>query len=298
MSFRVTVAQQAEQLVGFENMTFPAFARLLTQVGSDPTVVAVTAHQDDVPAGLALAQLLPEKGDAVLRSIFVQPEFRRQGLALQLLTEIEQFLRDLLVGRVVGSYARNPAVDGLLLRAGWIPPQPSMFLFHVPMDGFRAFAASPLMRPTTLGPGQEIVPWGQITPQDHAGIQEAIERFEVAPGLQPRSELDTLNHDLSLVFKVDGTVYSWLLIHNLSPVRIRVTSLYARPDNPAKGIAMRLVVEMVRKRCALVQDQPETEVTWGCPAAEPMAAFSLRRLVPLVPGISVRETLTTGKPLS
>jgi GNAT superfamily N-acetyltransferase len=296
-AFRVAVAQSAGELVGFEAMTFPTYAGLLQQIGTTPTLLAVVARAGEVPAGLALTQITPETGQAVLRSVFTPAELRRRGIALALLARTEQALADRGVGRVTGTYATNSAVDVLLTRSGWDEPKLSMYLFHVGQAAAATMEQSPLFRDTVLSPGQEIVPWGSLSAEDRAASADLIDRFDIPRGLTPAAEADRLDPSLSLVLRIDGEIFGWMLIHRLTPQRVRFSGLYIRPDCPVKGLGIRLMIESLRRYIADIRERPTDDATWGCYADIPMAGFCIRRLLPHLPGTTVTQTWASGKDL-
>lgn len=294
---QIRLAENATDVIGFESMTFPMFAPLLQRIGVDPRFVAAIAQSNQQPLGLALAEVVSSGEEGLIRSIYVEPSARRKGVALELLRTVERRLQDQGVKQVTGSYAKNPVVEGLLARDGWVPPQPSMYLFHVNKAGMEAMEHSPVYREANLGPGQEIVSWKDLTPEDHAAIAEAVVRFHVPTGLTAATEPHLIDPELSLALRIDGMVYVWLLVHRTGPERRRYTGLYARPDSPVKGLAIRLVFESLRRRLIEIRNLPDADATWGCPANMPMAGFCLRRLVPYLPGIKVTETMLSGKML-
>jgi hypothetical protein len=294
---RVVVAQSASELVGFESMTFPTYAGLLQQIGTTPTLLAVVARVGEVLAGLALTQIMPETEQAVLRSLFTPVELRRRGIARALLARTEQALVDLSVGRVTGTYATNPAIDALLTRSGWDEPKPSMYLFHVGQVAAATMEQSPLFRDTVLAPGQEIVPWGDLSAEDRAASADLVVRFDIPPGLTPAAEADRLDPSLSLVLRIDGEIFGWMLVHRLTPLRVRYSGLYIRPDCPVMGLGIRLVIESLRRYIAHIRERPTDDATWGCYANIPMAGFCVRRLLPHLPGTTVTQTWASGKDL-
>jgi GNAT superfamily N-acetyltransferase len=293
----VAVARQASDLAGFESMTFPAYAPLLQRVGLDPLVVAVVARAGNEPAGLALAQLHPETSRALVRSLFTSPTLRRRGIAAALLARLESFARELGTNRITASYATNPAVDALLTRANWEEPEPSMYLFRAARSALETLEQAPFLRETVLAPGQEIVPWGDLSADDRTAIDASVVRWNVPGGLAPASDAARLDPSLSLVLRIDGEIYAWLLIHRTGPERVRYSALYARPDCPVKGLGVRLLVEALRRHVAQVRAVPDADATWGCHADMPMAGFCLRRILPHLPGTIVTETWMSGKDL-
>jgi GNAT superfamily N-acetyltransferase len=297
--YRIFVGTSAEQMAGYREMTYPAHAGLLDQVGQDPTVLAVAAETDE-PAGLALLEIGVPK--AVLRSIYVVGPLRRRGIGLALLERVEAELRQRGVNFYGGGYPRNSdaaPVEGLLKRAGWNAPTLDMYLFRVHSatvsPGIRT---APWFRPTEVADGTEFIPYSAMSPADLAAIDQIMVRFNAPGGLRPSSYPgEPLDADLSLVLKINQEIFGWSVCHRMNKNWVRFTSTYIRPDCPLKGLGVRMAVETIRAYMIESEGNPEAIATWGVPAHLPMAAFQLRRFVPYMTGIVVTELWGCSKNL-
>jgi hypothetical protein len=286
-------------MAGYRVMTYPAFAPLLDRVGQDPTVLAIIAEADE-PAGLVLAEV--GLTGAVVRSVFVAPQFRRRGIGMALLEGMEAELRRRGVMHFGGGYARNidsGPIEGLLAKAAWEEPILRMYLFRVNLaTAAPGVRKAPWFRSTSLEPGTEMIPYSEVGPDDLAAFDQIMERFNVPGGLHPTCSDEPVETDLSLVLKINQELFGWSVCHRLAPNWVRFTSTYIRPDCPVKGLGIRMLVETIRRYITRDEGNPEAIVSWGCPAHLPMAGFQLRQFVPHFPGIVVTQIWERGKHLS
>ncbi len=180
-------------------MTFPAYqhllslrpaVRLLTE-GGGPVVqpVALVARSVESLVGLALADRPVDGGleTAELLSLFVDPPWRRRGVATALVEGMEDALRSRGATSLAASYMTGKPSVAVLERIwrtrGWTTPALRSVAVRFTLQ---EAMATPWYGRMNLRPaGAEVVSWTDVAPAEHLHIRESHERSPwVASGLE------------------------------------------------------------------------------------------------------------------
>jgi GNAT superfamily N-acetyltransferase len=227
--------------VFFGGMTFESYRHLLAGEPPGCRVVAVGAYHQDEPIGLALSVFPADQGAEVL-SLFCNEPHRRKGVGDALMAATLEQLRAAGCPSAFARYntglASAPAIERLLAKHGWSPPQMRMLLCKADEGVMKApFFHPPLFaRIQRSFAGAEIFPWPQLTEEDRQSIlRRQAESPWIPEDLVPfrhEANLEPLN---SIGLRIHGEVVGWLITHRLSPTVIRYTCSYVRRDYAQHG---------------------------------------------------------------
>ncbi|CAK0741977.1 N-acetyltransferase domain-containing protein [Gammaproteobacteria bacterium] len=266
---------------GYYTFTFPALRYLLDRLDGDEVFAIGAEDTVGAPVGLALGRVAASKTEfrqAELMSIYVIPGMRRRGVGTHLLDTFTVHCRVLGLARIRITYmtgqASTPALEAILARAGWTPPETRMLVVQATLDSIRH---APWIRVLPLPKGTQIVPWVDLTASDRATLAESQNTQPWIP-----HDLYPFNHEAgcepttSLALKEDGHVVGWVINHRVGRV-LRYTCAFMHPRRQRKCRILLLYNEAVSR---MPQAGFDTGI-WTVPTWHPdHAAFARRWMVP------------------
>ncbi|MCP4306200.1 MAG: GNAT family N-acetyltransferase [bacterium] len=261
---------------GFRTLTFPA---LKHRLDFDPThglTLAVGARSGDRPCGLIMASVDRPSQTAEILSVFVSADRRRCGIASGLLWELESQARDQALRKLTANFrsdvAARPALDALVRRHGFSPPEPHSLLVQVTAG---QALETPWLRPRKLPQGYEIIRWTEV-PQ---GVRDALasrdERYDwILPALHPlRFEHDCEAHT-SLALLRGGELRAWCINHRVGGA-LRFSCNFAHPEQQR----LALITQLWRQAALLMQARGWQDAIWTVSVDQPrMFAFAKRHM--------------------
>ncbi|MCH2171887.1 GNAT family N-acetyltransferase [Myxococcota bacterium] len=286
----------AYSAVEYAEMTFPAYrATLLRRIRSE-NVVACGAKLEGTPVGLALVENLDGQ-DPTLRSIYVDPDHRRQNLATKLISSIEEisFSRGWKSIRAVFMEGIEQRTDlrRLIAKQNWSEPA---LRHHVIRISLEDIMKSPWMqRRRPLPPDFQVFPWKDLTSEEIDSLQNdhrekawpdsQVFPFRYGPKFEPNT---------SFGVRFQGRVVGWVVNHVYNSNTLRFTCSFLREDLQKLGRLVELYARSVdRMKSSTNFERGILTVPVEYPA---MVAFARRHLMPFAD--EIRETLGTQKTLS
>lgn len=295
MGVELTPLTDRTAAVPFAGMTYPHYIPTLLGVTPDGPVVAIGATDRD-PCGLVLAEL---HGDhAQLRSVLVKATHRNRGIGSMLVTAVEASLRARGAAGVSGTYPAGkdatPAVERTLAKCGWDAPQPSMYLFTLPIETAAAPRTAAWLQPREWPTGFDLVRWPDVPPEafDEAALR--VESGEVPAIVSPFLDPDAIVPEYSFALMSGGRMAAWSVIHRVNGV-YRCTALYADPKAVPPGVGIQLLGRTYWQWLGLVDGGDRSPVSFGIHAANPFLRVFQRRVLPSMPGHGVTVTMACGK---
>jgi GNAT superfamily N-acetyltransferase len=271
-------------------LTFPYYRPLLLDARHRPRVVALGLLRGDEPVGLGLVEIVP--GDAAcLRSVYVAPDLRRRGHAGELLERLEAATRERGEAELRGVYMTGepnvPAIEGLLAKQGWDPPQLRMYLLR---SNLESIDRARWMRRHRLGSEFEIFLWKDLTGAERDALLARQATHPVSREVFPFSFSPEIEPHTSLGVRRGGEVVGWVVNHRYDDRTVRFTASHMRDEYQKLGGLIAAYAESI-DRCRPVGF---TDAIWTVPVEFPrMVAFARRALFPYA--ISIRETRGSRK---
>jgi hypothetical protein len=277
-------------------MTFPHYRPLLE--ASSWGTVALAAHVEREPVGLALAEIDSARAAARLQSLYVVEAQRRNGIAARLIAELEEELRQRGYSRVEAVYATGgssvPALERLIAQFGWAPPIPRSLIIKCSQPELLADERHRAMG--ELEPPFSICAWHEVTAEEREQIRQSQrETAWIPPGLNPFDNEEGADLRTSVALRHGDEVVGWVINHELDPETSRATCAWIREDLQRTPTGLPLVamaLESIRRRLAVGQRY----VIWVVNFTQPkMARFTKRVYGPFA--VSMQETRYTEKAL-
>jgi len=279
----------AESAAPFGEMTFPLYREYLSGLASGAPNVAAAAWTGDEPAGLALGCLRRSRRcDAEVLSLFVHAEERNRGIGTALLTRVEQALRDrgaTLAGAVYMTGRPDvAALERVLEKRGWSSPRLRMLV----CEADPATLAAPWLRRRRVSPGWSMVSWADVTEEQRRSLLESQAAEAWIPAdLVPFDHEAAGDPETSVALLREDRVVGWLITHRLSPLLVRYTCSFLRPDLQRTGTLLSLYGEAAARQAAV--QNGSGRAIWTVPVQhEAMVRFVRRRMAPFLR--SLRET--------
>ena len=280
-------ALTAEMAPRYAALTYPRFRGLLTQLAQyEDSTIAVGGSLFGQPVGLALAQLCPHCQAAHVHSLFVQPAYRNQGIGAALLTRLEEAVAQRAYDRMhieyPAAHAETPALEQVLVRCGWQPPQRTFLRCAVEgKPAVEAFINAPWMQMPLLPDGFELFAWNDLDLNERQLIErQRLTEFDEHDAAQA---VDDYSFDplTSVGLRYRGDVVGWMLTTRIAPKRVLYDWLAFKPQLRGRGYGMALVIAAIQREYAL--DGSEMVGLWRTRLDNlPMMRIINRRLRPYI----------------
>jgi GNAT superfamily N-acetyltransferase len=229
-------------------LTYPRFRRLLEQFDQfQDSTVAVGYHLLGEPAGLGLAQLCPDCQAAHVHSLFVRPAYRWRGLGTALLARVEQEVAQREYDRVSMEYpadhAETPALEHVLAKCGWQPPQRTFLRCAVlGKPAVDALMAAPWMQSPQLPAGFELFAWNDLSLDERQQIERQRVAEQDGHSADPAVDDHPFEPLISIGLRYHGEVVGWMLTRRTAPGRVLYDWLAFKPQLRGRGYGLALVL--------------------------------------------------------
>jgi GNAT superfamily N-acetyltransferase len=232
----------------YQPFTFSLFRPMLEALKPGDSIIAIAASDSNKPIGLALAQILPQSNSALVFSIFVEPNYRCQGIGTELLTYLEKELisQGCTSAKLIYTSGQptTVALERLLQKRNWTPPVPRMLVCQSTID---KIINAPWMKKTEIPDCYSIFPWEEITQAERLALEKQQEISPWIPTtLIPFKHEEKLEPINSLGLRYQGQVVGWMITHRIAPNTIRYTCGFMRPDLQKMARFIPLLVKAIQ----------------------------------------------------
>lgn len=209
-------------------------------------LTVVEAKLENELRGVALIQFNVNNRTGELFSLFVQEEYRRQGIGTSLFKSFE----DLLLkegSRALGfQYNKEDplsiAIDKILANQDWPPAK--VYLIRCLFDVYQ-FNPPWFQKTYKLAKGLKSSPWKKIRAPEKAHIKNFWEQGTFMPYLYPFNEEKTIDPINSLILRHKHQLIGWMITNRIDNKTIRYTSLYIDREYMLKGYAIILLMQAI-----------------------------------------------------
>ena len=238
----------AKAAAQYRSMTFPAFQGLLNFNSADVAPLAIGTLQNEAPAGLALLVTNPSAAEAELLSIFVSPQLRRNGIALELMQRTLAYCKKQNIQKISATYMSGQdstqTLENIFKKTGWALPQTRMLVVRCSLDSIKS---APWLNRYELPKGYEVLPWAQVTSAEREALRVSnLEKPWIAPDLVPFDFEENYEPVTSVALRVNGAIVGWCLNHVVDGI-LRFTCSFLRRDLQRLGRIVLLYSDSVSR---------------------------------------------------
>ncbi len=274
----------ADEGILFTGLTYNRYKHLVKyEKENRQGFYSIGAWINSTPAGLALCeQISPERTE--LRSIFVLPENREQGVGTSLLAnaENEAVKRGC---RIFDALFQDQGLDAevmprLLAGSGYSSPTFTALICRSLNQG--KILTAPFLKKSLLPPSCELFFWKDISNQERAFIKNKQKQTPWYPELlSPFSNEQEIEYLNSLGLRYRGEIAGWVITHRISAKTIRYTTSFVREDLQQYGFAAPLLIEAIKIHLASPESATATDASFIIPAQfSGMITFAKKRMLP------------------
>lgn len=244
---------------------------------------------DGIPAGLALCEQVSSE-QIELRSLFVLPKYRNQGIATVLLAsaEKEAIKRGCKTFSILFQDQGKGAeiMPHLLDRSGYSPPQFSALICRSLNQG--KILTAPFLKKSLLPPSCELFLWRTLSRKERDIIKDKQKKTPWYPELlSPFSNEEEIEYLNSLGLRYRGEIAGWVITHRISKKTIRYTTSFVREDLQQYGFAAPLLIEAIKLHLSSPESTVATDASFIIPAQfGGMIAFAKKRMLPYMEEIA------------
>ncbi len=239
-----SISQNREK---YQRLTYPRYSPVLDNL-QDSRYIAISAEYNQEILGLAIGEIDYKQNIGQVLSLFVIPEYRRQGIGNELLIALETEIRGKNCQQIDLIYIPNKtviALEKILQKNGWSEPKARMLIGLGERETIKNMPWLSLDQ--KLPPGYEIFPWRELTSKERKTIQELQKKSPWYPDiLSPFSEEDIIEPINSLGLRYNHQVVGWMITHRISENTIRYTALFVREELQSIGRGIALVARAIK----------------------------------------------------
>ena len=226
-------------------MTYPYLMPRLNAGGSHALHFGATV--DGRPVGLLMAARSASGRSGKLDSVFVEPAFRRRGIAGKLMEHLNQECRFHGVQEMEATWVdesdRTMMAGGLLEGSGWTTPRPSAIVCRgrkriLSMDLVEHLTSrfGTRHRRHSLPEHWSIERWVDISSEVREELEERGSREGWLPqDVKPSRHDRNIEPDVSLAALENGRIMGWVLVQHRVPEWLTVGSSFMEPNHARQG---------------------------------------------------------------
>lgn len=160
----------------YQRLTYPRYRPILDNL-QDSRYIAISAEDNQEILGLAIGEIDYQQNIGEVLSLFVVPEYRRQGIGNELFVELETEIKAKNCRQIDLIYIPNQtviALEKILHKNAWSKPKFRMLIGLGNPKNMKNVTWLNLDR--KLPQGYEIFPWRELTSKERKTIQELQEK--------------------------------------------------------------------------------------------------------------------------
>ncbi len=268
-----------DELLQFSGLTHPNLRPLIHSPYPKQNHFIYAATYFDRPIGLILAHILKPKLEATLLSLYVDPLFRRRGIATKLLSNFENVMKKFSLHKVHLRFFCEESfptyLESFLRHVKWPSPKLHNLYYGGPIMNLKQAA---WVKRYSLPQQYRIIPWSEITHADREKIRfHQEDTLWYPPALDPfytESKLEPLN---TLCLRDQDEIIGWVMTEKLSLDTIRYHSLFIRKDLEKRAYGVYLLAEALMRQ---LESPIPFAIFETLASNERMIQFTKKRLMP------------------
>jgi GNAT superfamily N-acetyltransferase len=256
--YEFTLLENPAQAQGYKTLTFAYYHFLLQKLAPDADIVALGICQENEPVGLAVSVYSEDKEKsqkyADVKSLYIKPEHRCQGLGTKLLQKLEFELQQRGCNNIRLNHTENPSteiINSLLVKQGWKAPENTAILVYCSAEKVKTAPSPHLIERAAefrkkLSPKYKIFPWTELQESQREAIQERMKTDNLWLKFNPFVGGNLIDTISSYGVRYEGQVIGWSISHNMIPNQTTFAEMFVTPECPLRPrIALPLMAQAI-----------------------------------------------------
>lgn len=241
-----------DSITSYLGFTFPKYQNEICENFSSLNYIAIGANHGFLPIGLILAKV--ENKRAHLLSIFVDPDYRNQGIGNALYKKLERELKSCDIQEIYLEYMKEkkttPYLEKILKNNKFQEPRLNMtFLYFNHADIIKP----PWVSKFTLPTKYEIFKLQEMTSKDKDHYNSIISQKSFPKELKIAEDFQ-LCKETSFGLRVHGEFIGWMTTHFINDDLLRYSCLYVIKEYLPKGASIGLITHTIREHYKVFKD--------------------------------------------
>lgn len=234
----------------YEAFTYPSFlqkSKVRRNLREPFLVIEVLYQQERV--ALSVLELLSEKSLLKILSLFVKEDFRKKGIATQMLKISEKIAANHQLSFMSIIFQNNwesfTIMPRLLKNLGWQPPQKSMILVKVSYNQIKNL---PSFQIRDYPEWFSVKPWSSLSQEEYDYIeQKQAQEQWYSRSLSPFQLPDLLVKEGSLALFYKQEIIGWLITHYSTVSKtVQITSYFIDPKHRKTKASIAIVSNTIK----------------------------------------------------
>lgn len=235
----------------YEPFTFPSFLQKSKVRNLQEPFLVVEATHEQQRIGLAVLELLPKNSLLKVLSLYVKEEFRRKGIASQILRIAEKVASNnrLSILNIIfqNNWSSFKVMPGLLKSLGWQEPEKRMILVKL---SYQQVKDLPWLQVQNYPSGFSTRPWKSLSQKDYDFIRNKQSQSQwYPPALSPFQLPELLVDEGSLALFHNEELIGWFIVHLVSDKTMQVTSYFVDENYRKTTASIALVSNAIKQTC-------------------------------------------------
>lgn len=251
-----------EQLKQYYSLSTSAFHSYLHPSKNEEELhLAIAATFENIPVGIALAKVNLIEKSADFDFLYVDPDYRFQGIGYRLIQALETELHTLecfLVGVLYPTESPTSKIlEHLLKKSSWAPPEAYMHRYFFDVKKF-----NPLwLKNVPTFPEVQKVLWKDLSTKDKDLLFAAHAQGHFPETVWPWSlkesqEADFSFGNFSFGLKYQEKIIGWLITHEVAKDTLNYAALFIVSEFQKKAVSIRLLIDVI-------QLQQKSSIPWA-----------------------------------
>lgn len=248
MKYQISTDMTVEYaLNNYQAITFPKLSNKLKNSQIRNPILAVAANHEEAEAGLLLAEFDRSRTFSEIVSLYVKPEYRRQGVASKMLDIAEKVLTKAGYSEI-RIYQRSNWEDAgvlsqLLKQRKWQPPEALMLIVKSNIEKVTTIEHEDLAMPK----GYKLTSWDTLSQEDIENLKQRLHNSgEFPQHVNPFPASSRIAPRCSTVVMHGNEIAGWNIGFRNRNDLIEYNSLYFFPKHRSLNLAKKAVIASFR----------------------------------------------------
>ncbi len=238
----VKISSQKDFTAQFSDLIFEPFLKKIQKGVIRGKLIPIVALYKENPVALAITEIRPDK-TAELHSVFTKKEFRKKGLAENLLKQTDKILirNKIKYTDVVYSdiYENYEITEKLIKRVGFL--QPKRTVQNIKLNIENVMKGGWIKDFIKEEPDIKIINFSELSEKEKEELSVLEKQNKFPLHLRPFQMPDYINVKISKIARYKNKIVGWCILHNVNKETLQCSALFVFDAYRDKLISKRLM---------------------------------------------------------